>query len=174
MLFTLPPDFSLPLVAFIVLTVATGYTMFGAIGFGSSIVSVPLLAHVLPLPFLIPMITAVDLVAGTTAVTRQWRSVRWHEVRLLLLPILIGIGLGLTLLIQLPRNVALGALGLAVGAWSMYALFGMREWRSIKTVWAFPLGLAGGVFSALFGTGGPLYMVFLSSRIDDKTALRAT
>ncbi|MEO8136387.1 MAG: TSUP family transporter, partial [Betaproteobacteria bacterium] len=30
------------------------------------------------------------------------------------------------------------------------------------------------VFSALFGTGGPLYMVFLSSRIDDKTALRAT
>lgn len=32
----------------------------------------------------------------------------------------------------------------------------------------------GGVFSALFGTGGPIYMVYLSSRITDKTALCAT
>ena len=28
--------------------------------------------------------------------------------------------------------------------------------------------------SALFGTGGPIYIVFLSARIDDKSALRAT
>jgi uncharacterized membrane protein YfcA len=39
-------------------------------------------------------------------------------------------------------------------------------------VW--PIGFAGGVFSALFGTGGPIYIVFLSARIGDKSALRAT
>lgn len=36
------------------------------------------------------------------------------------------------------------------------------------------MGLIGGVFSALFGTGGPIYIVFLSARIADKSALRAT
>jgi uncharacterized membrane protein YfcA len=30
------------------------------------------------------------------------------------------------------------------------------------------------VFSVLFGTGGPIYMVYLSARIRDKTPLRAT
>jgi uncharacterized membrane protein YfcA len=40
--------------------------------------------------------------------------------------------------------------------------------------WALPIGLVGGVFSVLFGTGGPIYMVYLSARIRDKTALRAT
>jgi uncharacterized membrane protein YfcA len=30
------------------------------------------------------------------------------------------------------------------------------------------------VFSALFGTGGPIYMIFLSARIEDKGTLRAT
>jgi uncharacterized protein len=32
----------------------------------------------------------------------------------------------------------------------------------------------GGVFSALFGTGGPIYTIYLARRIADKTALRAT
>ena len=39
-------------------------------------------------------------------------------------------------------------------------------------VW--PVGIVGGIFSALFGTGGPIYIVFLSARIGDKSTLRAT
>jgi hypothetical protein len=40
--------------------------------------------------------------------------------------------------------------------------------------WALPIGVAGGAFSVLFGTGGPIYMVYLSARVHDKTELRAT
>jgi len=44
-----------------------------------------------------------------------------------------------------------------------------------KRSWfAMPIGLVGGVFSVIFGTGGPIYMVYLSARIRDKTTLRAT
>lgn len=174
MLFELPPEIPLSLLAIIVATVATGYTMFGATGFGSSIVSVPVLAHWLPLPFLLPMITVVDSTASIMASIRQWEHVCWREFRILLIPILIGIALGLTLLVRLPRNVALGALGVFVGAYALYTLSGVREWKAIRTAWAIPLGIAGGGFSALFGTGGPIYMIYLASRIADKRALRAT
>ena len=37
-----------------------------------------------------------------------------------------------------------------------------------------PVGVVGGMFSAVFGTGGPIYIVYLAARIHDKTALRAT
>jgi uncharacterized membrane protein YfcA len=40
--------------------------------------------------------------------------------------------------------------------------------------WCIPVGLAGGIFSALFGAGGPVYVIFLAGRIADKAALRAT
>jgi hypothetical protein len=61
-----------------------------------------------------------------------------------------------------------------VALYGLYALAGPRSLRRAPAWLAAPIGLVGGVFSVLFGTGGPFYMVYLSSRIHDKTALRAT
>jgi uncharacterized protein len=171
---SLPADLTWQALLLIALAVSVGYLSFGATGFGASIISVPTAAHVLPLTFVVPMITTIDCIASINALTRQWRFVAWREVRHLLAPMLIGIAIGLTLLVNLPRNVALLALGIFVSLYAVYTLSGVRQWREIPPLWAIPFGLVGGVFSALFGTGGPIYMVFLSSRITDKAALRAT
>lgn len=170
----LPAELSWPLLTVVAFAITLAYLMFGATGFGASIVSVPIIAHLLPLTFVVPLITAVDCGAVTTATLRQWRHVDWREFRRLLVPILAGIAIGLTLLIRLPRGAALLALGLFVAGYAVHTLSGVREWRAIRPVWAIPLGMFGGAFSALFGTGGPIYMVYLSSRIADRTALRAT
>lgn len=172
--FALPPDLSWPLLAVVALAITLAYLMFGATGFGASVVSVPIVAHILPLTFVVPLITALDCGAVTTATLRQWRHADWREFRRLLFPIIVGIAAGLTLLIRLPREAALLALGVFVAGYAAYTLFGVREWRAIRPAWAIPVGIFGGAFSALFGTGGPVYMVYLSSRIADKTALRAT
>jgi uncharacterized membrane protein YfcA len=44
----------------------------------------------------------------------------------------------------------------------------------ISARWAVPAGLVGGAFTALYGTGGPIYTIYLARRLDDKTVLRAT
>jgi uncharacterized membrane protein YfcA len=42
-------------------------------------------------------------------------------------------------------------------------------------VWlVWPIGVVGGVFSALFRSGGPVYVIYLSARIHEKSRLRAT
>jgi hypothetical protein len=150
------------------------YLSFGATGFGSSIIAVPVLAHLMPLTFVMPLVTAVDGGAVTLSTIRQWRQVDWREFGRIFIPAAIGIALGSTLLVNLPGNIALLSLGVFVIAFALYTLIGTRQWKAIDSRWALPYGLFGGVFSALFGAGGVIYMSYLSSRIEDKTALRAT
>ena len=44
----------------------------------------------------------------------------------------------------------------------------------ISKWWAAPFGFLGGTFTALFATGGPIYVSYLGLRINDPKALRAT
>jgi hypothetical protein len=46
--------------------------------------------------------------------------------------------------------------------------------RRLARAWCAPIGLAGGAFSALFGTGGVLLAVYNAGRLPDKAQLRAT
>ena len=154
--------------------VLIGYTIFGATGFGSSIISVPGLAHFFPLTFTVPLITTTDAFAATSTALRLRRLVAWREVGRLLPSQLVGITLGATLLLNLPRAPALLALGVFAATYGAYVLTGARRLVRAPGWLAWPVGAVGGVFSALFGTGGPIYIVYLSARILDKAALRAT
>jgi uncharacterized membrane protein YfcA len=154
--------------------VLLGYTIFGATGFGSSIISVPGLAHFFPLAFTVPLITTTDAFAATSTALRLRSLVAWREVRHLLPSQLIGIALGATLLLNLPRAPALLALGVFAACYGAYVLAGAQRLARAPGWLAWPVGVVGGVFSALFGTGGPVYVIYLSARLPDKAELRAT
>ncbi|MEP7205482.1 MAG: sulfite exporter TauE/SafE family protein [Casimicrobiaceae bacterium] len=154
--------------------VLVAYAVFGATGFGSSVIAVPALAHWFPLTFAVPFVTALDCGATATASYRQWRHARVDELKRVLPGVLLGILAGTTLLVNLARGPALFALGVFVIAYALYLLFARKERKPLSSAWAFPIGTIGGVFSVLFGTGGPIYIVYLSARIADKGALRAT
>jgi len=157
-----------PVVVFI------AYTIFGATGFGSSIISVPALAHYFPLTFTVPLVTTMDAFAATATTIRLRHRVAWPEFRRLLPGLLIGMSFGATLLFNLPPAPALLSLGIFVSSYGTYVLIGARPLTRAPAWLAWPIGIVGGVFSVLFGTGGPVYMVFLAARIEDKAQLRAT
>lgn len=165
------PPYVLYVVPFVILL---GYTIFGATGFGSSIISVPVLSHFLPLTFTVPLVTVTDAFASASTVIRLRRLVAWREFARLVPAMLIGIALGGTLLLNLPHAPALLALGVFVTSYGAYVIFGPRTLAQAPAWLAWPIGVVGGIFSTLFGTGGPIYIVFLSARIEDKSRLRAT
>lgn len=174
----IPPDW-FPDVPFVVLlliplVVTAGYAAFGATGFGSSLISVPFLAHWLPLTYVVPLLTTVDLTAVINASFRQWKHADFSEVRRVIPAMIAGMAAGTFLLFKLPREPALFVLGVFIAGYGLRILFGSRPWRAVHPAWSCPLGFAGGVFGMLFGTGGPIYMVYLSARVHDKTVLRAT
>ncbi|MBU1397127.1 MAG: TSUP family transporter, partial [Gammaproteobacteria bacterium] len=85
-----------------------------------------------------------------------------------------GVILGTSLLVNLPPEPMLIALAGFVFVFAMRSLLNLHGDKLISRGWAVPASLAGGTVGALFGTGGPPYVIYLSHRIRDKSELRAT
>lgn len=158
--------------------VALGYTLFGFGGFGANVVALPLLAHLMPLRFAVPMMLLLDLSAAAFLGLRNHRLVELRELGRLLPWMLGGMLVGATVLAQAGDRLLLGLLGafvLAVACWSLLAAAGSKTPPAPASPrWAVPAGLGGGVFSALFGSGGPLYTIYLARRVPDPARLRAS
>ena len=160
--------------ALIGLIVVFAYTVVGTTGFGASITAVPLLVHLLPLTTVVPMMVVFDLCAGLLLGGRNFKVIDRLELRRLLPFMLVGVVIGVTLLVRAPERLLLLTLGVAVFCYAAWSLWGRAPAAAIAPGWAVPLGTVGGVFSALFGTGGPIYTIYLARRISDKRQLRAT
>jgi uncharacterized membrane protein YfcA len=165
------PGATLGLAALIVIL---AYTVYGLTGFGSSITAIPLLAQLVPLRLAVPLMLIFDLCVGVLMGLSNRKVIDRGELRRLLPFMLLGMLLGVTLLVKAPERVLLLLLGVFVLAYSAWSLLLNPAVRPLSTRWAAPLGTLGGIFTALFGTGGPIYTIYLARRLPDKTVLRAT
>lgn len=166
--------FSAELLVFAPLIVVLAYMLFGLSGFGSTLFSAPLLAHFLPLRFVVPTVVLLDFCASLTLGTRFRESVNRRELIFLVPVMLAGIALGVTLLVNLPQRAALGSLGAFALGYGLFTLRGSALPQRISRLWAVPAGIVGGALGALFGSGGPVYVMYLSGRLDGKAELRST
>jgi uncharacterized membrane protein YfcA len=166
----LTPEFLVlaPLIALL------AYTAYGLTGFGSTIIAVPLLAQIVPIKFAVPLMLLLDVVFGMFTGFRFRKQAQYSEVMTLLPFILVGMAAGVVLLVTLNERVLLGALGLFALGYGIYCLLQPRTSARMARGWAAPIGTVGGAFSAMFGSGGVLYIVYLAGRISDKSQLRAT
>ena len=158
-----------------ILIILFAFVIRGITGFGSGLIAVPLLAHFLPLQFVVPFMLVLDVVAAVALLGGQGKSrVNWQELKPLLPFGVTGMLLGVGLLMNLPKTPLLLGLGTFVLIFGLRNLFDIHGEKPISRWWAIPAGLSGGTVGALFGTGGPPYIVYLSHRLHDKAELRST
>jgi uncharacterized membrane protein YfcA len=150
------------------------YFIRGITGFGSGLISVPLLALFLPLQFVVPLVLLLDFIASIVIGGVNFQRVRWNEIGILVPFGVVGVVLGTSLLVNLPTEPMLFALAGFVFIFAMRSLFNLHGEKPASRGWAAPAALTGGTVGALFGTGGPPYVIYLSHRIRDKGELRAT
>jgi uncharacterized membrane protein YfcA len=150
------------------------YFIRGITGFGSGLISVPLLALFLPLKFVVPLILLLDFTASIVIGGLHFKRVMWNEIGLLIPFGVIGVVLGTSLLVSLPTEPMLIGLACFVFVFALRSLLNLRGDKPISRLWAVPAALTGGTVGALFGTGGPPYVIYLTHRIHDKSDLRAT
>ena len=156
------------------LIVTLGYTVYGLTGFGAAIVAIPLLAQFFPLRFAVPMMLVFDLFTGLLLGLKNRQHLSRPEL-LRLLPILsVGMLAGVTLLVHVNERWLLLLLGAFIVGYAVWSLTRRLAPTPISARWALPAGLVGGAFTALYGTGGPIYTIYLARRLPDKTQLRAT
>jgi uncharacterized membrane protein YfcA len=150
------------------------YFIRGITGFGSGLIAVPLLAHFLPLSFVVPAMLVLDLCASLALTGHARLQVHWDEIRRLLPATMAGTLVGAVLLVNLPREPLLAGLAAFVIFFGLRYMFNVHGERTISRWWSVPAGLGGGLIGAMFGTGGPPYVVYLTHRLRDKTRLRGT
>jgi len=156
------------------LAVALGYTIFGLSGFGSTVISVPILAHFLPVSYLVPLCALLDLGSSIFVGTTSRKHVAKGELKRLLPLMFVGFALGAFALLRVPDiylRVALGIFAVMIGA---NAILNPVIERAISPWWVVPAGLIGGALSTTFGAGGPIYATYFSGRLRDKSQVRAT
>ena len=86
----------------------------------------------------------------------------------------LGCALGVTLLVNLPRDALMIAIGIFTLFYAAYQLYDPVEIKPISRGWAAPAGFIGGMMGTLFGAGAPPYVMYLTRRVADKSALRST
>jgi hypothetical protein len=122
----------------------------------------------------VPFVLVLDFTASIALGGKTRDQIDWNELKPLLPFGAAGVLLGVTLLIRMPREPLLVGLGIFVLIFGMRNLLNIHGEKPISRLWAVPAGLTGGTVGALFGTGGPPYIIYLSHRLKDKTKLRAT
>lgn len=162
------------LLAALVPIALAGAIVYGLTGFGSALITIPLASHLVPLPFAIAAFTVIDLAnALRVGLERPREAVRAEWLRLAP-TIVLGVAVGTTLLVNMPRKAGMGALGAFVFVYAAYALVRGHRITRIGTRWAYLAGFAGGLTGSVFGAGGPPYAVYLSHRGLTKQAFRST
>jgi uncharacterized protein len=156
------------------LIVLLAYVIFGISGFGSTLIAVPLLAHLFPLQFVIPVVVVLDCFGALTMGTRLRADVNRRELLPLAPFMLIGMAAGVFLLLRLPAHILLAALGVFVLAYGAHYALGRGSVIRLARWSAAPLGLFAGTTSSTFGVGGPLYVFYLAGRGATPEQIRAT
>jgi uncharacterized membrane protein YfcA len=159
-------------VAPVVIVVA--YTVFGLSGFGSTIISVPILAHFLPISYLVPLMALLDVASAVFVGAASRKHLAKAELKRLLPFMFVGFVVGVTLLVGVPDDYLRVALGLFAMAIGIHSLFNPTLAREISAWWCVPAGIVGGAVATVFGAGGPIYSTYLSGRLRDKEQIRAT
>jgi len=154
--------------------IAIAYTAFGLIGFGSTVIALPLLAQFFALKFAVPLLMLLDFSSFLVFGARLRSRVRYAEIRGLAPFLVAGMAVGLVLLIEIAETALLAVLGAFLLLYAAYSLLRRGPPAALSRAWCAPIGFAGGVFSALFGTGGVLFAIYNAGRIADKSELRAT
>ena len=165
---------SLSQLLFSVLIIIAAFLIRGIAGFGSGLVAIPLLALMFPLSIVVPVVGLLDYIAATSHGMKHRKSISWKDIVPLLPFTLAGIIAALYMFKTVDADLLRKLLGVFVLLFACYTLFFNTQGLLGSRLWAIPGGFLGGFISALFGTGGPFYVIYMRLRDLDKQVFRAT
>lgn len=143
-------------------------------GFGEALVSVPLLAFLIPVKVAAPAAALVSITVAAIVLVQDTRHVHVRGAAALVVSTLFGIPLGLALLRMGSERVVKSGLGIVIVA---FAIWSMRQrGRYVLTddrlAWLF--GVSAGVLGGAYGMNGPPLVVYGSLRRWNPQQFRAT
>ncbi len=145
-----------------------------AFGFGEALISVPLLALIMPIEVAAPVAVLVSITVAGIVVAQDWRQVHFRSAGLLVLSTLVGTPLGLWLLTAVAGGIIKASLAAIIVVFSSYSLLNRRPTvlHNDRLAWLF--GFGAGVLGGAYGMSGPPLVIYGALRRWSPQHFRAT
>ncbi len=139
---------------------AAAYIVFGAIGFGSALVAMPLLSPLIGIETATPLFAVIALVSEVIMLVRYRDHLNVRGVWRLVLATTVATPFGIAMAGLLDQHVALLLLGFIVTGFSLYSLLSPHIPEIKNPNWAYGFGFMGGLLSGAYNTGGPPVAIY--------------
>jgi len=146
----------------------------GLSGFGSVLLSLPLLAIFLEIKMVIPLAALFGLAITVILLQQLWKRLEWKAVYPLLLSALPGVPVGAFFLKRLETDIIQLILGSILIGYALYSLFLRSHHRGINAKWAYLFGFLAGCLGGAFGATGPAVIVYTSLQAWTKDKIKVT
>ena len=135
-------------------------------GFGLALVSMPLLVGMIGIRQAAPLIALVGIASQVIMIIRYRQRVVWGDIRELAVGSVVGIPLGVLALTTVSETLVTLVLGVVILAYAVYALTAAdRPPPRLKGgPVAYGAGLAGGLLTGAYNSGGPPLVIYGSAR----------
>ncbi len=145
-----------------------------AFGFGEALVSVPLLALLIPVGVAVPLAVLLSVTVAGVILAQDWHEVHVATAWRLVVATLLGIPLGLLMLTAVEERVVKTVLAVVIVAFSAYCLARRTrlELKDDRLAWLF--GFAAGVLGGAYGMNAPPLVIYGGLRRWSPAHFRAT
>jgi uncharacterized protein len=164
------PEHYLPI---FLIVLAGGFTQ-GLTGFGSALVSLPLLVLFMDIRLAVPFSILNGLLI-TTVLSLQLKShLDWRKIGPLLAGFVPGVGAGVLFLKKTSEPLFLLLLGLMLVGFALFRLLAHPRPIRLGRGWGLTAGFASGAISAAFSAGGPPSIIYATLTGWSKHQIKAT
>jgi uncharacterized membrane protein YfcA len=146
----------------------------GFSGFGSVLLSLPLLVIFLDVKTAIPLVALMGVILTVFLLIPLWKDLEWPRIWPLLVGALPGVPIGIFFLKSLNSRLLLIFLGFILVCYSLYSLLFKVAGRELNIRWAYFSGFLAGCFGGAFSAAGPPVIVYVSIQSWRKELIKST
>ncbi len=145
-----------------------------SLGFGESLLAVPILTLVLGVQLAGPLIALIALFMTGGLLFQNWHTIDLREIRILLGAAIVGIPIGVIALKTLPASIATSSLGLVLVSIGLYNLF-QPNIRPVQGIgWTLGFGFASGILGGAYNVAGVPIIIYGAMRQWDPSDFRGS
>lgn len=146
------------------------------LGFGESLIGVPLFLFILPPEIAVPLSILISIVIALVVVVQDHSKIHFKSAKWLIAYAVLGIPIGILVLLYADETLVKISLGLLIVFYSLFSLFAKRSLhlQEDHKVWLFACGFLSGIFGGAYGLNGPPLVIYGSLRKWTAKHFRAT
>jgi len=146
------------------------------LGFGESLVAVPLFLLFLPVEVAVPLSVMLSIVIALIIVIQDHSKIHFNSAKWLIFYAIPGIPIGIIILIYGNEFLVKTGLGVLIIFYSLYTLLvkNNKRLKEDNMVWLFVCGFLSGILGGAYGLNGPPLVVYGNLRQWSPKHFRAT